>query len=304
MTFDDHRLPPKPPEPAETAPQSDGPAPESSSAPVLGAPVIHQAPAPAGRVVPEDLRAPWDWPDLLLFAVIALAATFVLGIIVFLGFAAFGVKFSQLQSSPRKAGLFAIINQALLFFALIGYLAAQMRSRFGAPFWRTIGWRPLEAGRGPRAFTYLGFVAGGVLLAVVVQIASAVFGTKAKLPMETLFQDRLIALLVLLMAVFVAPVVEETIFRGYIYPVIARTFGQGVGVVATGTLFGLLHASQLWGGWVQIALLVFVGIVFSYARAVKRTVLASYLLHASYNFFVSLAFLIGSHWLRVLPPGS
>ena len=109
-------------------------------------------------------------------------------------------------------------------------------------------------------------------------------------------------MLILLLAVLLAPFVEETIFRGYIFPVVARSFGRGVGVVATGILFGLLHAAQLWGGWTEIGLLIFVGIVFTYARAVEATVLASYLLHVSYNFAVSLAFLIGSHWLRVLPP--
>jgi membrane protease YdiL (CAAX protease family) len=296
---DDHRFSPEPPEPGGIAP-----GPVDSATPVPGAPTVRESPAPVGRPVPEDLRAPWNWIDLLLFVLIAFAVTIALGIIVFLGFAAFGVKLSQLRSSPREEGLFTIINQLLMFAALIGYLAVQMRLRFGAPFWRTIGWRPMETGHAPRALTYLGFVTGGFFLAVVVQVASAAFGTKARLPMEALFQDRLVALLILLMAVLVAPVVEETIFRGYIYPVVARSFGQGVGVVATGTLFGLLHASQLWGGWVQIGLLVFVGIVFSYARAVKRTVLASYLLHVSYNFFVSLAFVIGSHWLRALPSGS
>jgi membrane protease YdiL (CAAX protease family) len=106
------------------------------------------------------------------------------------------------------------------------------------------------------------------------------------------------------MAVLVAPVIEETIFRGYIYPVVARSFGVGAGILATGTLFGLLHAPQLWGGWMQIALLVIVGIVFTYVRAVTKTVLASYLFHVSYNSFVSLAFLIGTHGLRVLNSGS
>ena len=40
---------------------------------------------------------------------------------------------------------------------------------------------------------------------------------------------------------------------------------------------------QLWGGWWQIALLVMVGIVFTIARAATRTVVASYILHLSYN---------------------
>ena len=53
---------------------------------------------------------------------------------------------------------------------------------------------------------------------------------------------------------------------------IARSFGIGAGVVITGTLFGLLHAPQLWGGWGQICFLIVVGIIFTYVRAISRTV--------------------------------
>ena len=66
---------------------------------------------------------------------------------------------------------------------------------------------------------------------------------------------------------------------------------MAVGVLAP-DLFGLLHAPQLWGGWVQIVSLVLVGIILTYVRAVTRTVLASYLLHLSYNFFVSFGAVI------------
>jgi hypothetical protein len=304
MTFDENSpLPPELSESAETDPRSVEPSPMTFSRLPAGAPVLEEFSSPGGGFLPEDLRVPWGWLDLLLFAVLTLAGTFLLSVLLVMAFAVFGVSLSQLQRSAAEKSLWAILNQAVLFFALLGYLIVQVRLRFALPFWRTIGWRPLEAGGLPRAFTYLGFICGGFALALLVQIGSALFGTKAKLPMEVLFQDRRAALLLLLMAVLVAPVVEETIFRGYIYPVVARSFGVSAGIVATGTLFGLLHAPQLWGGWVQVGLLVIVGIVFTYVRAVKRTVLASYLFHVSYNFFVSLAFLIGSHWLRVLNPG-
>jgi len=292
------------PQPLSTSRQVEAP-----SSPVERAPeeslVARRAAAggsAAVRFVPDDLCAPWGWMDLLLFALIAIAGTVVLGVVVFLGFAAFGVSLQELRFPGRVQGVFNIVCEVLLFAGLIGYLALQIELRFRAPFWRTIGWRRLEARRFPRALTYAGWILGGFLLAFVVQVAAAVFGTKANLPIEALFQDRLTAVLILLLAVLLAPFVEETIFRGYVFPVIARSFGRGVGVVATGILFGLLHAAQLWGGWTEIGLLVFVGIVFTYARAVQQTVLASYLLHVSYNFAVSLAFLVGSHWLRVLPP--
>jgi len=264
---------------------------------------VFQPSVPPARFVREDLRVPWGWFDLLLFVLIAVVATMFLGMAVFAGFATLHLRLSDLQASPRLGGVVNIVADVLLFAALTGFLALQIRWRFRAPFWRTIGWRPLETANHPRALTYAGFIAGGLLLALFVQLGAAAFGTKSKLPIEDLFQDRVVVVLVLLLSVLMAPVVEETIFRGYIYPVIARSFGRGVGVLATGLLFGLLHAPQLWTGWVQIGLLVIVGIVFSYARAVKGTVVASYLLHLSYNFTVSFAFLLGSHWLRVLPSG-
>jgi membrane protease YdiL (CAAX protease family) len=289
------------PDRADDPPSVRPTTPEYAPLAFLGTPAAAGPPAP--KLVPEDLRAPWGWIDLLLFTLIAVAGTFLLGAIVFFLFRALGISLAELRVSARIQGIFNIICEVLLFAGLIGYLALQIGLRFRAPFWQTIGWRPLEARRFPRALSYVGFILGGFLLAFVVQVASAFFGTKANLPIQALFEDRLTAALLLVLAVLMAPFVEETIFRGYIFPVIARSFGRGVGVVATGTLFGLLHAAQLWGGWAEIGLLVFVGIVFTYARAVKQTVLASYLLHVSYNFAVSLAFLVGSHWLRVLPPG-
>jgi hypothetical protein len=128
-----------------------------------------------------------------------------------------------------------------------------------------------------------------------------VFKAPKQIPIEQFFQDRRSALLLMSMAVLLAPVLEETIFRGYIYPVIARSFGVNTSIVVTGTLFGLLHASQLWGAWAQIAMLVVVGIVFTYARARTRTVVASYILHVSYNSCLFLGFLLASHGFRHFP---
>ena len=108
-------------------------------------------------------------------------------------------------------------------------------------------------------------------------------------------QNREAALALMAMSVLLAPIVEETIFRGYLYPVAARSFGIPAGIIVTGTIFGLLHAEQLWGGWAQISLLVVVGIVFTWVRAAKRTVLASYLLHVSYNFLIVITGLRSLH---------
>jgi membrane protease YdiL (CAAX protease family) len=189
----------------------------------------------------------------------------------------------------------------VLSLALLGYIAVQIRTRADVPFWRTLGWRPLETGRMKRSIAYGGLIASGILLSVLVELVSGVFRPKGKLPIEAFFQDQRSAFILMLVSVLLAPMFEETIFRGYIYPAIARRFGIATSVIITGTLFGLLHAPQLWGGWAQIGLLILVGVIFTYARAKTGTVVASYVLHLSYNSFLFVGFLIGSHWLRAVP---
>jgi|HubBroStandDraft_4_1064222.scaffolds.fasta_scaffold39550_2 membrane protease YdiL (CAAX protease family) len=296
MTSDDNNLPQsdaaRVTEPTPT-PERPRPRPATSITPgYLG---------PIDPLLPEDLRVPWGWGDLALLIAVAISGTFVVSLLLIKGFTIAGISFRQVQNIPGDRNLFLILNQALLSVALLAYLAAQMRHSFHVPFWRTIGWRPLQTGQTPRAAAYLGLIFSGCMLAILVTLSSAAFKSTTKMPIEQFFQDRRSALLLMSLGVLLAPVLEETIFRGYLYPVVARSFGVNAGIVVTGTLFGLLHASQLWGGWAQIALLVVVGIVFTYARARTHTVVASYLLHVSYNSFLFLGFLVASHGFRHFP---
>jgi hypothetical protein len=280
-------------------PESNTPlVPEAEPAEAAAAPLLAQSSS-----VPEDLRTPWDWVDLLIFGLLALGGTFIISILVVFIFASIGIKPVQLRTSPTLRSYFAIVNQVLVSFGLLGFLAAQTSLRKGQSFWRTIGWRPFVTKAVPKPLAYGLLIVGGVVLSMMVQFSSGLFRPKSALPIETFFQDRGSALLLMMISVLIAPVLEETIFRGFIYPVIARSLGIAASVVITGIIFGLLHAAQLWGGWLQIGLLVIVGIIFTYVRAVTKTVIASYVLHVSYNSYLFLIFLIGSNWLRAVPRG-
>jgi uncharacterized protein len=252
--------------------------------------------------IPEDIRVPWGWMDLLLFVFSAVIATFVIGLFVVGAFALLGVKLAAIQQSGRDQGLVSIIAQALIDLELLVFLAVWIRLRFREPFWRTIGWRTLDSGIIPRWLAYAGLVLAGVVISFLIDAATNLHPPKGNLPIDSILQDRLSALLFLLMAVLLAPVVEETIFRGYIYPVIARSWGVGASVLVTGALFGLLHGFQLGGALWQIGLLVIVGIVFTWVRATARTVVASYCLHIGYNSFLLVGFLASTHLLKSMPP--
>jgi uncharacterized protein len=108
-------------------------------------------------------------------------------------------------------------------------------------------------------------------------------------------------MLLMALGVLVAPLFEETIFRGCIYPVLARRWGVGASVLTTGILFGMAHAPQLWPGYGQIALLMCVGIVLTYVRARTGTVAAGYFMHLGYNSFFFAGFYFATGGLRHFP---
>jgi uncharacterized protein len=275
MNSNDDPLASDPPDPIEPAPLAD-------SIRSVPGPAAGESPRFPKRVLPDDLSVPWDWVDIGLLIAVAIGGTVVVGLLIAMGLKLAGVSPAHIRHSPAAMNVIAILAQMLLDLGLLAYLALEMRLRFHSPFWSTIGWRPITT-RSSGVAAGVALALGGFSLAAIVAFAEGLFPPQHPLPIESMTQNPHAAVLFMLTAVFVAPVVEETIFRGYLYPVVARSFGVGMGVVITGTLFGLLHARQLWGGWWQIALLVVVGIVFTIARAATRTVVASYILHASYN---------------------
>jgi membrane protease YdiL (CAAX protease family) len=110
--------------------------------------------------------------------------------------------------------------------------------------------------------------------------------------------------LLMSLGILVAPLVEETIFRGFLYPLLARRFGVPVGVVVTGLLFGAMHGPQLWPAYTQIGLMMLVGVVLTWVRARTGTVTASYLMHLGYNSLLFLGFVIATGGLRHFTAGT
>jgi uncharacterized protein len=197
-----------------------------------------------------------------------------------------------------------IVSQGLLSVATLLFLYLLVKSRDAADFWGALGWHPFRLpapGLATQLTTILRYVLGGFALALMVGWLSRFFNQQTNLPMEDLFRSRQNVLLLMGLGILVAPVVEETIFRGCIYPVLARKMGVASSIIVTGVLFGLAHAQQLWGGWGEISLLVCVGIVLTFVRAKAGTVAASYLVHVSYNTILFTGFYFATHGLRYFP---
>jgi membrane protease YdiL (CAAX protease family) len=168
-----------------------------------------------------------------------------------------------------------------------------------------MGWRPFQVRTGKPEWLRICIQIGlGMGLAIAITPISALLSRNhAPLPIDKMIQTRNAYLLLLAYGVLIAPMFEETVFRGFLYPIVARRFGLFAGVLVSGILFGMLHASQLWGGWGSIGLIIGVGILFSWVRARSKTVLASFLLHIAYNSTLFAFDIFVAHTLQNMPPG-
>lgn len=248
--------------------------------------------------VPADLRVPWGWGDLGIFLVFYIGCTIALSFVAVLGGAAvLHMSLENLQKNSTLIISLSILAQGVASIGALLYFWGLMTVRRAGGFWRALGWRALGGIKTSPAVVITHLVAG-VALALAVSVVSNFVGQPGPVPFEQFFQTRQTVLLLMGFGILVAPLVEETMFRGFLYPVVARRFGVATGVVATGCVFGAFHAFQLWGAWGQIALIACVGVILTWARARSHTVLAGYLLHVAYNSTLFAGLVIATKGLR------
>jgi membrane protease YdiL (CAAX protease family) len=276
---------------------------------ILGDP-FSSAPAAApiqvltGAKYPPDLQITWSWAHFIIFVLFGFISLLIVQVVLAINYAPHE-KLGRQQMEDYLLGKpqFVLGSMVIWYGLIFFFLYITLSVLRGHPFWECLGWRKIgsfNAGppKGPAFFFGI-----GLGLSLVVTLLSSRLKAPENAPVEELFKHRETALLFLGMAVLIAPLVEETIFRGYLYPLFARSLGVWPGVLLTGFLFGLMHGAQL--GWTLslVSVLVIVGIIFTMVRAKTGTVLASFMMHLGYNSFIAIVALIGTRGFTKLPPG-
>ncbi len=325
--FDDNPLKPPEPDLGLQPLESDAPAssfPEPLFPPLGGDPISYAAAAPPFKrtsFLPEDLRISWSWPHLIVFVFFGFASLLIVQIgAVLMLTADKHLSQKQLQQLIESKPQFLVGTNVLWYALLFLFLYMTLAVLRGLPFWSSLGWKKFSAdpaiGKGSPWIYFF----SGCGLAIFVAIASSRVKNVDHVPIEDLFKSRSGAMLLMAMAVFVAPLVEETVFRGYLYPLFASKFsglaqnaganplgatrfGTIAGIFITGILFGLMHGAQLGWTWGLVSLLTLVGVIFTFARAWTGTVLASFLLHLGYNSMIAITSIIATKGFTQMPTG-
>jgi membrane protease YdiL (CAAX protease family) len=329
--FDDPSAPEQPKEPE--APESEQQALDDLAARIVVHPPEAEAPisldknsfvappSPPSEIsfLPEDLRISWSWLHLLFFGLFTFGSLMIIQVAIVIYFSA-GQRLTQKQMEEifQTKPALAVGTNVLWFFLIFLFLYITLALLRERSFWPTLGWKKLNPAAHAPSNPWLYF-AGGIGLAICVAIVSSRMKTPEHLPIQDLFKNRAGALMLMAMAVLVAPLIEETVFRGYLYPLFASSFsrvamkfggdpaaalrtGTALGIALTGTLFGLLHGAQLGWTWGLVAMLVTVGIIFTFARARAGTVLASFLLHLGYNSMIAFSAIVSTRGFTQMPP--
>jgi membrane protease YdiL (CAAX protease family) len=233
----------------------------------------------APPIAPTERQNLWSVRDLLLFIVFTVVALIAANFLALGGYALLRSLVGWKTASQRLYDntFFVVALQTIFHGLVFGYIFFLVVVNYRQRFWEALRWRALS-GRAAR-----NYFAGGVLLALAVVAFPSVLPHSETYPLQRLFSSPQAAYVIGAFAVFVAPFMEELIFRGVLFRFFEERVGLSFAVAGTAVLFAGLHVSEYWGAWNHVLLILLVGIVFSLARGLTGSIAPSFVLHLAYN---------------------
>jgi uncharacterized protein len=217
----------------------------------------------------------WNYVDLAFFVSLLLPALLVAALLVkaFSSLVPFGKPFQ------------ALLGQLIAYGLIFGSLYFLLRVRYGQPFWRSLGWTIPVAG------ATASFMAGPVLAITIGLLGNVLRTPEIALPFQQMLDNRATVILFAIFVVILGPLCEELAFRGFLMPLLMRSFGAATGIITTGLLFGALHGPEYGWHWQHAVLISTAGMVFGWVRFKTGSTAAAALMHSTYNLTQFAAFL-------------
>ena len=266
---------------------------ENSSTECAGStPDVSPSP-PVPTLAPRDV---WKFRDLLLFLAFLPFALLVANFLVLMGYAALRpvMGWHARAEAAQFDTVFLLTQQCVLYVFLLLFLFLSARLQHQTPFWKSLGWKR------PTAAQAVGYLGGGVTVAVVASLALWLRPDAGTFPLEKLFDSRLASFALCAFAISLAPLIEEMFFRGLLFAVVERAMGWPLAVVVSALLFGALHIPEYWHAWHHVVMIFAVGMVFSLARGVTGSITPSIMLHVGYNSLIVAGLFFSTQHFRAL----
>jgi membrane protease YdiL (CAAX protease family) len=233
---------------------------------------------PAAPVVltPHEIWTPRDLLLFLAFIPFALLASKVALLVGYSALRPFTGWHDKVEAA-QSGTIFLLLQQCVFYVFVLGFFSLLANLLHQLPMWKSLGWKK------PGLKDVVGYLAGGCALAIAASMGLWLLPDTQGFPLEKLFNSRTASIAVGAFAVFVAPVVEEVVFRGLLFAILERAAGVRIAVVATAVLFAGLHVPEYWHAWNHLIMILLVGLVFSLARGGSGSLTPSIFLHIGYN---------------------
>ncbi len=235
---------------------------------------------PLPRFAPVDFGghkgtalAPIRWPIVLQFGIVVVSVALAFGS----SWLAYGSDIMHgLLPDARAIVLMGII--VLQYLPPLVFVALWARKR-GARLAETFCMRRFDAGAG--IGMAIGFAAAARVVGIQYAVVIQRLGIKAPdTPDVTrLFPSSPVGVMAtVLVAVVLAPLAEEALFRGVVFAGLRDRWGQTAGVLVSAALFAVVHFS-----WFQFVPLFLLGVLLAQLVASTRSIWPSVLCHAAFN---------------------
>ena len=239
--------------------------------------------APTDEAATRKDRTPWGYADMAMAIGIVIGALILLSIpiILIIDIVAGGSLDDDEAETAIALGL-GFVLEAVLLLAVALLTVGKYKLR-----WSALGFRPPR--RGGYWFPAPLFFAAFAILLVNAGIASAL-GTDAEGNVsDELFDSALLVVLLGILSLGLAPIMEETFFRGFLFGGLRGRWGLLGAAFASGLLFALAHFS----GQASLPLLPAIGMIgmlFAWGYYYTGSLFAPILAHFFFNL---VAFILG-----------
>jgi len=240
-------------------------------------------PVPAESAGPIFQTAPppelWRLRDLGFFIAYAVFALVVVPFLLLMVYAILQplAHWKMTATAAATNPILMVSIQLVSYVMIMAFVYVLVAVHYGLPFWTALKWRSPGVRQGLRLFL------GGIAMVLVSLVVSHFLPDKNPFPLEQWFNSPAAAYTLAAFAIFVAPFMEELIFRGVLFTFFERHAGVRFAVISTALLFGALHVPEYWGAWTHALIILGVGLICSLVRGITDSLAPSVILHIVFN---------------------
>jgi membrane protease YdiL (CAAX protease family) len=216
----------------------------------------------------------WGTREVVQGLALAVTAVIFIPVAALLVAAAVGIDVTDTKHATQVSLAASLPFEAVLFAIVLALTMGKYRSR-----WRDLGFRPLAWNL---AWVPVALVVGAFLCVQVYAVVADAIGGSDFLPKSTLGEDALdeaaFVALAAILALGMAPVVEETFFRGFVFGGLSKRFSLLGSALISGFLFALAHGQPT-----TLIPFTAVGMLFAGGYAYTGSLWSSISAHFTFN---------------------